>query len=260
MRKSPSGLVPFLTCSANRVAVLAAIATEASCSRSDLQTATGIPRSTVSRILDELDDHGLVSSVDHRYEVTPLGRVLAKRLNMVFDSIDVMQRLQTLLKQLSDTDPVITITDHDSWEILIPTSPDPGAPARRFADLLMAASHVRLLAPDVIPVLFDVNSPVGEEKETFEVVVTRGVLQGKGYSPRSAHPMRGVTPSGDITLFSSNEDISHVAGTIDDIAVVGLTDDAGAIQGYVETSDKAVRTWTDAILDAYCQSAQRFAL
>lgn len=94
MRESPRYLLQFLTRSDNRVIVLAALTTGASFTRSELQSETGIPRSTVSRILGEFRDRGLVSRVGHRYEVTPFGGFLAERLHSVFDSIESMQRLQ----------------------------------------------------------------------------------------------------------------------------------------------------------------------
>lgn len=257
MKESPLEILQFLAGSDNRVTVLAFLTTGATFTRSELQTETGIPRSTISRILSELGDRELVSRVGHRYEATPLGRFLAGRLHSVFDSIEAMQRLQTLLRQLSDADPDTTFTDHTRSEILTPTSSDPGAPTRRFTDLFYAATHVRLFVPTAIPVLFEVDSPVGEEKQTFEVVIPRTAFEVKRNDSRSAPKLRDVIASSDVTLFAYDGDIPYFAGTIDEIAVVGLTNDAGTIQGYVETGNETVRSWTEAIVEAYQQNAIR---
>lgn len=235
MAESPPELLQFLARSDNRVTVLAFLATGASFTRAELQTETGIPRSTVSRILGEFKDRRLVSSGANRYEVTPLGRFLAGRLHSMFDSIETMQRLQTLLKQLSGTGTDTDGTYHARSELLTPTSADPGAPTRRFADLLHAASRVRLLVPAALSRLFEVDAATGDGKQTVEVVLA----------------------SGDGTLFSCDSDVSHFVGTIDEVAVVGLTDDAGTIRGYIETSNAAVRSWIEATVEAYTRNASR---
>lgn len=235
MTESPPELLQFLARSDNRVTVLASLATGASFTRSELQTETGLPRPTVSRILGEFKDRRLVSSGANRYEVTPLGRFLGGRLHSMFDAVETMQRLQTLLKQVSGTGTDTDGTYHARSELLTPTSADPGAPTRRFADRLHAASRVRLLVPAAIPQLFCVDATTGDGQQTVEVVLA----------------------SGDGALFSDDSDVPHFAGTIDGIAVVGLTDDAGTIRGYVETSDAAVRSWAETTVEAYTRNASR---
>lgn len=257
MKGSPHEIIQFLARSDNRVTVLVCLTTGASFTRPELQTKTGIPRSTASRILRELEDRELVSSVGRRYEATPLGRFLAGRLHSVFDSIEAMQRLQTLLTQLSDTDSDIPFMDHTRSELLTPTSSDPGAPTRRFADLLQAGSHIRLLVPAAIPVLFDVDSPIEDGTRTVEIVIPHTALPVRRDALMHPGQLRDATASGDVTLLAYDGDIAHLAGTIDTIAVVGLTDDAGTIQGYIETSDETVRSWTEAIVEAYQQNADR---
>lgn len=255
MKDSPPEILRFLARSDDRITILTALTTDASFTRSELQTETGVPRSTLSRILNELEDRELVSSVGHRCEVTPFGRFLAERLHSVFDAIEVMQRLQTLLKQLPDTDHDVTFTDHAGSEILTPTSADPGASTRRFADLLHAASRVRLLIPAAISVLFEVDPAIGSEKRTFEVVIPRVALEMKRDNPRSSQQLRDAIVPGEVTLFAYDGDIPHFAGTIDEVAVVGLTDDAGTIRGHIETSDETARSWTEAIVTAYRRDA-----
>jgi predicted transcriptional regulator len=257
MKESPREVLRFLTRSDTRVTLLRTLITEASFTRSELQNETGIPRSTVSRILNEFRDRGLVSRAGQRYEVTPFGGFLAERLHSVFDSIEAVQGLQTLLTQLSDTNPDVTFLHHSRCEILTPTASDPGAPTRRFADLLHAASHVRLLVPKAIPVLFDVDSPVSEGTETLEVVVPHTALPVKRDESPFSRELRDVVASGDVTVFAYDGDVPYLAGLIDDIAVVGLTDDAGTVQGYIETSDETVRFWTEATVETYTRNASR---
>lgn len=260
MSQSPPELLQFLTRSDNRVTVLEALATGTVSTRSELQRETGISRSTLNRILGELEDQNLASKVGYRYEVTLFGGFLAGRLRSVFDSVETILQLQRLLKQLSDTNPDSTFTDHTSSEILTPTSSDPVAPARRFADLLRAASHVRLLVPAVIPALSDVDSANGDGTQLFEVVIPHVAFEGAWDNSVASRRLRVLMKSGDVSVFSYEGDIDYVVGTIDKTAVVGLTDDAGTIQGYIETSDNIDRSSTEAIVEAYQQHADRVEL
>lgn len=255
MGHSPPEIFQFLSRSDNRVTVLTALTTDAAATRSTLQRQTGIPRSTVSRILHELEDRELVSRAAHRYEVTPFGRSLATRLRSVFDSIEAMQRLQTLLDKLSDTEPELAFTDYNNSEVLTPISTDPGAPTRRFADLLHAASCIRLLSPAAIPMLVDVNSVLGDGVQTVDVVIPRAELAVVQDASLSSQQLRDVVASGDVTLFAHDGDIPYFAGVIDGIAVIGLIDDVGSIQGYIETHDETVRSWTEATFEAYQRTA-----
>lgn len=251
MNESPRLFLEFLALSPNRMTILTALANKTSVSRAELQRETGIPRSTLSRILGELGDRGLVSKVSHRYEATPFGGLVAARLYSIFNSIAAMQRLQALLNQLSDTDSDLIFTSHTNSEILTPTSADPRAPIRRLADLLHTVSHVRLLVPCIIPMLLEESSPIGMGKPTFEIVVPHTILKADKDDLGPPRGLRSMITSEDGTLFAYDGNIPYFAGTFDETAVVGLTDDDGTMQGFIETRDERICSWTQTTFEAY---------
>lgn len=249
-------VIQFLARSENHLAVLAALTRGGLFTKSELQTETGISRSTVGRTLSEFESLELVSSDNHRYKATPLGKLFSQRLHSVFDSIEAMQRLQTLLGQIAVTVPHMTFTDAVGSEILTPTSFDPEGPTRRFVDRLHAALHVRMLVPRGIPVLLEEDAAISGS-QTFEVVIPHDALGFATESLPSAQQRRNVIATGEMSVFTSNADIPYLAGTIDGITVVGQTDTAGEIQGYLETGDETVRSWAENTIDAYQQQAER---
>lgn len=254
-RESPSELVGYLLRSENRVAVLAALAS-GSATRPGLRAETGIDRATLDRLLGELCRRQLVTRTGRRYEVTPFGASLARRLRSVFDSVDVVQRLQLLLGQLPTADPDTGPPGGTTGEILAPTSPDPDAPTRRFVDILRTASDVRLLAPAIDPVSVDGALVVGAAGRTFELVIPRAALEEVTEPPTSAPWLRDVVVSGNPRLFVSDGDVPYLVGTLDDVAVVGLTDER-VVRGYVETTDEAVRSLAGATVEAYRRGSRR---
>lgn len=256
MLDSTFEIVQFVVRSNGRATVLESLSPDASLKRSQLQREHGIPRSTVSRILSELETRELVSSDGNRYEVTPFGGFVVKRLHSICCSIEAMQQLQSLLSQISNPNPHITFAELSQGEIVTPTSVDPDAPARRLSDLLHAASLVRLIIPTPAPILFALETLTKEGMETFEVVIPRIALEVKRAELMAPPQLRDLIASNTLVLFSYDGDIAYVAGTIDETAIIGLTDHAGTIQGYVETSDETVRSWTASSVEAYQQSAE----
>uniref|UniRef100_UPI00403F17BC helix-turn-helix transcriptional regulator n=1 Tax=Haladaptatus sp. DJG-WS-42 TaxID=3120516 RepID=UPI00403F17BC len=55
MRQPPLDILQFLVRSDSRATIFTTFTTNAFCTQSELQTETGIPRSTVSRIIGELE-------------------------------------------------------------------------------------------------------------------------------------------------------------------------------------------------------------
>lgn len=256
MDESPCEFLRFLARSPNRVTVLGAVASDAVVSRPELQLATGIPRSTLSRILGELGDRGMVSKVGHRYKVTPFGGFVADRLDSIVDSIAVVQRLNGLLDQLSDSHADLGFTSQTNSEILTATSADPRAPVRRFTDLLHSASHVRLVLSVAIPEMLEEDSTIRSGKSTFEIVIPSSVLKADDALDWSRR-FRPVLASGVGTVFSYDGDIPYLAGMVDETAVVGLTNNAGTIRGYVETDDEHVQSWANMTVEAYVRNSDR---
>lgn len=260
MRQSPRNLLQFFARSDNRIIVLEAIATRASFTQAEIQADTEIPRSTISRILEDFLTTGLLSRVDHGYKVTPLGGFLAERLDSITEVIEVTQQLHRLLKRLSDSKRKVANSDRTSSEIVSPVSSDPRAPTRRFTDLLQRASDVQLLVPTIVPMMFDLDVAMRAERRTFEVVLPQNALEVNRDNSTSPLRLREQVASSSARVFVYDGDIPHFVGMIDEFAIVGLIDDSGTINGYVETRDEALRAWTETTFGVFRRNADRASI
>lgn len=276
MRDSSPDLVRFVTRSDRRPAVLRAVASGASTRRA-VTVETGLDRSAAGRLLRELCRRRLVERADCRYRVTPLGACLAEGLQALLDSVGAAQRFRSLLQGLADADPGLGLAAPTACEVLTPTTRDPHAPGRRFADRLQTVTRARLLVPALAPVVFDTGFGSGVDatpgsggaERTCELVVPRaalgatcdGTARGTGVpsTDRSGAPRRPrhAFPAEGASLFAFDGTVPHLVGTLDEFGVVGLIDDAGAVRGYVETTDGAVRSWAAETVEAHRGASER---
>lgn len=248
------GVLQCLGRSVNHDRVLDACTRRSSLTCAEVQVETGIPRSTASRILRELEEQRLVSKTSRQYEVTPLGVLIAKRLESMRDAVEATQRLQRVLTMLS-VDEFDFAVDQARYEILTPRGSDPGAPARRFADLLHTASHVRLLLPALNPAIIGEDALRGKTIRTLEIVIPCLIRDATHDDSTTVQHRQENLWDRLGTVFASDGDGCLFAGTIDETAVLGLINDAGRIHGYVETSDSGVWAWATTIFESHQQDA-----
>ena len=276
MRDSSADLVRFVTRSDRRPAVLRAVASGAS-TRWAVAVETGLDPAAAGRVLRGLCGRRLVERADRRYRVTPLGACLAEGLRALLESVEAAQRFRSVLWGLADAGPGLGLADPTACEVLTPTSRDPHAPGRRFVDRLQTVTRARLLVPVLAPVVFDTGFGAGVDtvpgpgraERTCEIVVPRAALEAmcdrtaRGTdatsTDRSSAPRRprDVFPAEGTSLFAFDGSVPHLVGTLDEFAVVGLVDEAGAVRGYVETTDGAVRSWAAETVEAYRRAAER---
>lgn len=277
MRDSSADLVRFVTRSDRRSTVLRAVASGAS-TRRTVAVETGLDPAAVDRVLRGLCGRRLVERADRRYRVTPLGACLAEGLQALLESVEAAQRFQSLLQGLADADPGLGLADTTACEVLTPTSRDPHAPGRRFADRLQTVTRARLLLPALAPVVFDAGFASGVDttpgsggaERTCDLVVPRaalgamaceGTVEGNDATltdrasasgwPHDAFPAEGTS------LFVFDGAVPHLVGTVDEFAVVGLIDEAGTVRGYAETTDGAVRSWAAGTIGSHRRAAER---
>lgn len=249
-------LVTFVTRAESRVdALLAMVAGPAT--RRDLQEATGIPRATLSRILADFDDRELLVRDGHEYGLTPLGELLAAELRSLFDSVEAMRTLQDVRQWLSMEAfdfPVERLADAD---VVIPTTQDPTAPIRRAEELLAGASRVRLVANSMIPGCLEaVWREVTAGRQTLEWVGTPAALEVVADDPELSRWTRELLESGDASAYLHDGGFPQALFVVDDIVFTPVSDDAGTVQGHVETDDDVVLAWAEETIDGYVREAE----
>lgn len=245
--------VQLLTHSPDHMLVLATITATGPVTPEDLPRGTGITWLTITRILQELEERNLVIQTNDRYTATDLGRLLADRLGTVFDAIATMQSLLVILREFpaDQTDGPL----HPTGPIQAITTADPTAPTRRFGDLLQAATRIRLVAPTILPELAEIGGMPTASPSRCEIVVPIDALKPPS-SPSQASPLPTTTIITDsMTVLTVSDEISHIIGLLDDLAVIGVSDTTGRVGGFIETRDDRIRAQSEATITGITRKA-----
>lgn len=244
-------LVSFLARSENRVTVLLSVAREPA-SRQELQATTGVPRSTLSRILADFRDRDLVTRNHHEYAATLLGRHLAAELRALLDSVDTVWDLQPLDRWLPLSALDLDVRDLGDARVTRPTTVDPLAPLRRTAEVLGTSQRVRGLCNNVVPgILEELKRSVFEDGLRVEVTVTEAALAAVSGDPGVRDLVVDMLNTDLLDLRVLDEDIPVLAIEADDTVLLEVADDEGTVRGLVETESDAVRSWFCASFDSY---------
>jgi predicted transcriptional regulator len=251
-------LVSFVTRSKNRVAALGSLATEPA-TRPEIQARTGVPRATLSRILADFERRGLARREGHRFELTPLGDLLASELDALFDAVEAMETFGELGRWLAldELDPPLDRLSEAA--VVVPSGPDPLAPVRRAESLLADASRVRLVAENVVPGCLEaVASAVAAGEQTVDCVFTADAVAVIGADEAMRQWTRELLAAEGAALFVHEGPLPNALFVVDDTTFLAVTDGDGTIRGHVESEDRAVREWAEATVDAYVAAADPF--
>lgn len=252
---TPMDLVSFVTRAESRVDALLALASGPR-TRRELQAETDIPRATLGRVLADFRERDLATREGHRYQTTPLGDLLAAELGSLFESVAAMETLQTVREWLAIDEfdvPVERLADAD---VTLPEPTDPLAPIRRAEALLADGSRVRVAAHNMVPGCLEaVWRGVTDGRQTVEIVSTSAALAVASEDPTMAEQSRDLLAADEATLFVHDGDVLPAVIVVDDVVFMAVSDDAGAIQGHVETTDPTVRAWAEETIDALAREA-----
>ena len=249
-------LVSFLARAESRVDALLTLAAGPR-TRPELEDETGIPRATLSRVLADFRDRDLVSKDGHRYRVTPLGGLLAVELESLFESVESTRALQTLSGWLPLENLGVDFERLASAEVTLPTPVDPMAPVKRAASVVEGSDRVRTFCYSVVhaPILAALRGVTGRGQR-LEGVIAAGVLDVVAADPDLAERARELFESGSVDLYLHDGGIEPQLIIADRTTMFLVTDEEGAIQGLVETDDKAVLPWAEELFESLRAEAE----
>jgi predicted transcriptional regulator len=252
-------LVSFVARAENRGEVLRALASS-SRTRPELLAETGVPRTTLSRILADFRDRDLVARDGHRYRTTPLGAHLATELESLFASVETVRALQTLAGWLPLEDLGVEFDRLAAAEVRLPTPPDPMTPVKRDAAVVGTVDHVRTFCYrgySVLhaPILAALRGVTGRGQR-LEGVIAAGVLDVVASDPELTASARELFESGSVELYVYEGGVEPQLIVADRTTMVLVTDGDGATQGLVETGDGAILSWAGETFEALKREAE----
>lgn len=239
--------VAFLSGSPNRIAVLDGLSTVGPATRANLVDEVGISRVTVNRILDDFLARNWIVCEGTTYRLTPVGEVVCELFGSLLQTIESMNRLNTILPLLpADFD--VDVRELTSARITVPTWSDSIAPVRRAAKLCRGLTVLRVaasgIAPDVVEAIRDAAV---EDEADVEVVATANALGVVCSEPTMRDWFGDIVRTGGRVY--EHPEHPYLIATCDKQAVIGMNDDLGAPRGLIESDNRAVFDWVQSAID-----------
>lgn len=252
--------VEYLARSENRVAILDALTDDAR-SRRDLAERTGVSRTTLDRIVNELESRGwAVRTSDGGYVATPVGRRVMAETRPYLDAMTAIRRLGDAVDWLPEAELTIGLAPFADAAVHRPDD-DPIEPFDHFARLVEEAAEMRALthlAPPA-PISRAMHEGVVDGHMTLELVLTRELVDFLSAQHDRRERMRAT--------FEAGADGFVVAGPIpcnlwilDDRVLLKKSgpepiDDAYGVP--IESEDETVRRWAGGLIDDWRADATR---
>ncbi|HET7323224.1 MAG TPA: hypothetical protein VFJ06_02705 [Halococcus sp.] len=248
--------IAFLARSQNRVAVLETL-TAGLYDRAALREATGIPRPTVGRIINDFQARGLVIQRGNQYTTSPLGDFLATEFQSLLEGAETMRKLRGVVEWLPTDEFDFTLDHFADATITTPRPGDPTAPVRRSVALAREAAHIRFISGAFVPPIYEVIwQRTIHEDQTAVAVLSDDVIDMMREDPEVAELARETISSGGATLYRCAHPCSYQMAVVDEALVALLVlDDDGHAHAVIDTEDEAVLSWVASTIDVHQREA-----
>lgn len=250
--------VVFLANSANRVRVLEVLA-RTRATRGELAAETGIARSTLGRVLTDLEQRNWVVEDGGEYASTPQGQHLVAAFQELCDTVVVLDELGPLVEWFPTDDVSFDLGRLRDATVVKPDAGDAIRPVTRSLSLIQSAERIRLLAPHYAAPAIDAfwEGAVREERLDLELIVTQQAAEAALGDPDSGDRWRDLAAADRAALYVVDSLPPYNCAANDETIVIALSDDNAAPQALVESTDPEVRAWFDDRFAAVRERAQR---
>jgi predicted transcriptional regulator len=244
--------IGFLANSANRVRVLDALDGD-SASRLELQEATGVPRSTAARVLDDAEDRGWVDSEGSRYRLTSAGEARVSEFRDYLEATRGMQHLGEAIEWLPEPAHSLDYRHLRDATVTTPTEGNPTAHFDRGMELLRAAEEYRGLTQNSLPqYMTELRDRVVRGELDFQGVIERSFVDVLREDPERAALWHDIADR--MWLYDGHIPLNmHV---VDGTALIWLCDENHdgedvIVQGLLESGHPAVVSWAESLYEEY---------
>ncbi|WP_227379978.1 helix-turn-helix transcriptional regulator [Haladaptatus halobius] len=254
--ESPLEEIKFFARSANRIRALNAL-TAGSIERRDLEETTGISRPTLSRILDDFEERGLVNRDRRRYEATKLGSFTSKEFIGLLDRFEALQTLNGVIQWFPEEGFDFDLGCLANAEVVRPHKNDALAPTTRIVERLNAADRARILSYTVFPAGIEACwRATINGGHRLEAVFDSGALATVAADATMVIRSKEMFETGRARIFHYDGAVPYVLFIIDDEVVdLCLGSKDGAPRAVIETDNETILAWANATFDAYCREA-----
>lgn len=250
--------VSFLARSENRVAILCAL-NERPRNRRDIETATGVSRSTLGRVLGELEEHGWIERNGQTYETTTAGELVLDRFVPLLDTVAGLHTIGDAIKDLPIEDISLDVRHFADAKVIPLTELQPTKAYDYGIDKLRDADRFWCVARSAPPAYVTaIHEEVTSGQFDVTCVLENKYLNSLSDDDEMLAQWRDMA-SGVATIQRHEGPIPYVLIVLDGIVHLWLCEDheeRHVTIGLLESDDPAVLSWAEDTITGYLNEAQ----
>lgn len=249
--------IRFLANSANRIQMLEEL-TNGAASRRELQNATGVPRSTAARVLDDAEARGWVRSEGSSYRITSLGEAMVTEFRRYLAATEGIHHLGPAIDWLPEPAWDLDFHYFREAEVTTPTEANPTAHFDRAMDHLRESDSYRGLTQNSLPEYMNVlHGRVVEGQLDFEGVIEASFIDVLATDSERAALWQDIADR--MWLYNGRVPLNmHI---VDETVLLWLcgenqAGDDALMKGLLESTHPDIVSWAESLYEEYRGDAE----
>jgi len=246
----------YLSRSKSRIDLLNTLSV-ASHTRGELEAETRIPRTTIDRVVNELEERDWVRRTRGGvYEATPAGKRISAEITRAVGSMQAIRHLAEAVAWLPDDELTIGLHHFNEATVRRPESNDMSAPTTFATDLVQEATEFLCLVNTPPSLAFEdslIEGQVAGRLKTEHVINKDGLDVLKDDRNRASRWATYMDAGATVHRYDGRIPCNLL---VVDESVLILDRQPAAVEG-IECTESAVRLWARGIIDEYRARAER---
>lgn len=243
----------FVLEAVQRFPLLAELHRDASDSR-ELERTLSMSRSTIHRATRSLEEEGLLTKREDRFELTKLGRVVVDRLGELESDLGAARLLEPFLNTVEDPELVIPLEPFADATVTRRRPRQAHFGVKRIIDRIEATDSLRMFSSIISPLYVEVAHREIMEGTDIEVIFDAEILDVifEAYRTEAMEALE----TGHFHLLVG-DDIPFELFVFDDGMGMAAHDGDGIARAFVETDAPAAVEWAEDIYRTYEARSER---
>lgn len=236
--------IEFLARSKNRIAILNQLI-DGRMERYEIEEATEISRPTVSRILEDFDARGWITSSGREYKLTQLGAYVTREFKDFLERMRVEGTLGEVAEWLPEEPLDFDLTCLTSAQVVRAHKTDATAPTTHIVRRLESADRLRVMTYTLLPEAFRVcaEKSVNGDLE-LEVVFDSETVATMASDERNVQQARDMLETGRVAFYLCERPVPYVLIIPDDeVILICLTGEGGVPRAVIDADHESARDW-----------------
>ncbi|WP_323174397.1 ArsR family transcriptional regulator [Natrialba sp. PRR66] len=247
--------IEFLALSANRVETLRVLSHDAY-TRRELQAEIDASQPTLSRVLNDLQTRRWVSYDGDTYTATATGELVAEAFTNLWDTLDAEADLREIIEWLPTEEMAFDFRCLTDATITTPSQMRPNAPVQRILSLLSGSERVSIFSYAFNEQSLDIiREHVIDGDQHFTGVFSPTAVDAIAQDSMLRQPLQELVAADGAEIRLHEDRIPYAVTIADDVVHFMLRDEAGVLQGAIDTDNEAVVSWAREKHAQYWQNA-----